>query len=174
MLKEVQVVDDYTVKMLLSVPYAGFLHLLTPYRAGPIVNAKAVKDFGADFAWNPIGTGPYIFESRVPNRETVIVANDKYFGGAPPIKKIIFKTIPDRECPGDRPGERRVRPAVLPADDKAVVDRLKGKGFVRVGLQPQPAEHPAHERDRRSRGTTSGSARRRPRDRPAAVHRPGA
>src|SRR5262245_39122714 len=60
MLQEVQVVDDSTVKMLLKVPYAGFLHLLTPYRAGPIVNAKAVKDAGADFAWKPVGTGPYV------------------------------------------------------------------------------------------------------------------
>src|SRR5438067_1219555 len=33
MLKEVQVVDDYTVKLILKEPYAGFLHLLTPYRA---------------------------------------------------------------------------------------------------------------------------------------------
>ena len=90
MLQEVQVVDDATVKMVLKVPYAGFLHLLTPYRAGPIINAKAVKDFGAEFAWNPIGTGPYVFESRVPNREAVIVANEKYFDGPPPIKKITF------------------------------------------------------------------------------------
>ena len=39
MLKEAVVVDDYTVKLVLKEPYAGFLYLLTPYRAGPIVNA---------------------------------------------------------------------------------------------------------------------------------------
>jgi peptide/nickel transport system substrate-binding protein len=130
MLKEVQVVDDSTVKLLLSVPYAGFLHLLTPYRAGPIVNAKAVKDFGTEFAWNPVGTGPFTFESRVPNRETVIVANDKYFGGAPPIKKIVFKTIPDPNAQvlGLENGEFDLLYSA--PEDKAVVDRLKGRGFV--------------------------------------------
>jgi peptide/nickel transport system substrate-binding protein len=130
MLQEVQVVDDSTVKMILKLPYAGFLHLLTPYRAGPIVNAKAVKDAGADFAWKPVGTGPYIFESRIPNRETVIVANEKYYGGAPPIKKIIFKTIPDpnAQVVGLENGEFDLLYAS--PDDKVVVDRLKGKGFV--------------------------------------------
>jgi len=129
MLKEVQVVDDYTAKMVLKQPYAGFLHLLTPYRAGPIVNAKAVKDFGADFAWNPIGTGPYIFESRVPNQQTVVVANDKYYGGAPPIKKITFKTVPDPNAQvlGLENGEFDMLYSA--PDDKVVVDRLKSKGF---------------------------------------------
>src|SRR5262245_1708996 len=42
MLKEAVVVDDYTVKFVLKEPYAGFLYLLTPYRAGPIVNARAI------------------------------------------------------------------------------------------------------------------------------------
>src|SRR6195256_5532517 len=40
MLQEVQVVDDYTAKFILSQPYAAFAHLLTTYRDGPIANAK--------------------------------------------------------------------------------------------------------------------------------------
>src|SRR5207247_10328455 len=80
MLKETQVVDDYTVKMILSEPYAAFLHLLTNYRAGPIVNMKAVQQFGKDYDWNPVGTGPYQFESGTPKQEAIITANDKYFG----------------------------------------------------------------------------------------------
>ena len=129
MLQEVQVVDDATVKMVLKVPYAGFLHLLTPYRAGPIINAKAAKDFGAEFAWNPIGTGPYVFESRVPNREGVIVANEKYFDGPPPIKKITFKTIPDANAQilGLENGEFDL--LYSPVEDPVVVERLKGKGL---------------------------------------------
>lgn len=129
MLKEVQVVDEYTAKLVLRVPYAGFLHLLTPYRAGPIINAKAATDFGAEFAWNPIGTGPYMFESRVPNREGVIVANEKYFGGEPPIKKIIFKTIPDMNAQvlGLENGEFDMM--YDSPDDPLVINRLKGRGF---------------------------------------------
>ena len=33
MLKEVRVVDEHTVTLVLKEPYAGFLYLLTPYRA---------------------------------------------------------------------------------------------------------------------------------------------
>src|SRR5712691_11113941 len=71
MLKEVQVVDDYTVKLILSEPYAAFPHLLTDYRAGPIVNVKAVQQFGKDYDWNPVGTGPYQFESGIPKQEAI-------------------------------------------------------------------------------------------------------
>ena len=57
MLKEAVVVDDATVKLVLKEPYAGFLYLLTPYRAGPIVNARAVTEKGAGYAWDPSGPG---------------------------------------------------------------------------------------------------------------------
>ena len=134
MLREVQVVDDYTVRLLLKEPYAGFMHLLTPYRAGPIINARAARDFGAEFAWNPIGTGPYVFESRVPNREGVMVANEKYFDGPPPIKKIVFKTIPDQNAQvlGLENGEYDLIYAA--AEDPAVVQRLKSRGFVETAF----------------------------------------
>src|SRR5262249_46453891 len=49
MLREVQVVDDYTVKFILSQPYAAFPQLLTDYRAGPIVNVKAIPPYGQDY-----------------------------------------------------------------------------------------------------------------------------
>jgi ABC-type transport system substrate-binding protein len=129
MLKEAQVVDDYTVRLVLKEPYAGFLYLLTPYRAGPIVNARAAQEKGAGFAWDPVGTGPYIFESRVPNREAVMRANDRYFGGAPPIKRVVFKTITDvnAQVLGLESGEYDLLYSQI--RERAVVDRLKRAGF---------------------------------------------
>jgi peptide/nickel transport system substrate-binding protein len=132
MLKEVQVVDDYTVKLILSEPYAAFPQLLTDYRAGPIVNVKAVQQFGKDYDWNPVGTGPYQFESGVPKQEAIIVANDKYFGGAPPIKKVITRTIPDinAQVVGLENGQYDMLGQA--PDDPAIIKRLTDKGFVRV------------------------------------------
>src|SRR5258708_8337086 len=69
MLQEVQVVDDYTVKFILSSPYAAFPHLLTNYRDGPIINVKAVQQFGKDYDCNPAATGPYQFATAVPNQD---------------------------------------------------------------------------------------------------------
>ncbi|HEV7663456.1 MAG TPA: ABC transporter substrate-binding protein, partial [Chloroflexota bacterium] len=134
MLKEVQVVDDYTVKFLLNEPYAAFPHLLTNYRAGPIVNVKAVQQFGKDYDWNPVGTGPYQFESGIPKQEAIVTAFDKYFGGAPPIKKVITRTVPDMnaEVVGLENGQYDM--LYVAPDDPAVVKRLTDKGFVRAAF----------------------------------------
>ncbi|HYY89655.1 MAG TPA: ABC transporter substrate-binding protein [Chloroflexota bacterium] len=133
MLKEVQVVDDYTVKLILSEPYAAFPHLLTNYRAGPIVNAKAVQQFGKDYDWNPVGTGPYQFESGIPKQEATIVANDKHFGGAPTIKRIITRTVPDQnaEVVGLENGQYDVLYTGT-INDPVIIKRLQSEGFVRT------------------------------------------
>lgn len=131
MLKEVQVVDDYTVKLILSEPYAAFPHLLTNYRAGPIVNVKAVQQFGKDYDWNPVGTGPYEWDTGTPKQEAVVKAFDKYFGPQPSIKRIITRTIPDMnaEVVGLENGQYDM--LYVAPDDPAVVKRLTDKGFVR-------------------------------------------
>jgi peptide/nickel transport system substrate-binding protein len=135
MLKEVQVVDDYTVRMVLSEPYSAFPHLLTNYRAGPIVNVKAVQQYGKDYDWNPVGTGPYQFESGIPKQEATIVANDKYFGGAPAIKRIITRTVPDQnaEVVGLENGQYDVLYTGT-INDPLIIKRLQGEGFVRTAF----------------------------------------
>ncbi len=130
MLKEVQVVDDYTVRFILSEPYAAFAHLLTNYRAGPIVNVKAVQQFGKDYDWNPVGTGPYQFESGVAKQEAIITANDRYFGGPPSIKRVVTRTIPDMNAQvvGLESGQYDM--LYVAPDDPSVVQRLTQEGFV--------------------------------------------
>jgi peptide/nickel transport system substrate-binding protein len=130
MLKEVQVVDDYTVKFILSEPYAAFPELLTNYRDGPIVNVKAVQQYGQDYAWNPIGTGPYQFESGTPKQEAIITANDKYFGGPPPIKRIITRTVPDQNAQVVGLENGQYDMLLIAPDDPAVVDRLTKENYV--------------------------------------------
>jgi peptide/nickel transport system substrate-binding protein len=132
MLKEVQVVDEYTAKFILSQPYAAFPHLLTNYRAGPIVNVKAVQQFGKDYDWNPVGTGPYQFESGIPKQEAIVTAFDKYYGGVAPIKRVVTRTIPDinAQVVGLENGQYDMM--YVAPEDPAVVGRLTGKGFVRT------------------------------------------
>jgi peptide/nickel transport system substrate-binding protein len=129
MLKDVQVVDDYTVKFNLNEPYAAFPQLLTDYRVGPIINMKAVQQYGQDFAWNPIGTGPYQFESGTPKQEAVVVANPTYFGQQPPIKKIITRTIPDQNAQVVGLENGQYDMLLAAPDDPAVVDRLVKEGY---------------------------------------------
>ncbi len=60
MIKEVVVIDDYTVEIKLSEPYAPIFSALT-LGAGCMVSPTAVEKFGEDFHSNPVGTGPYEF-----------------------------------------------------------------------------------------------------------------
>ena len=61
----------------------------------------------------------------------MIAANEKYFDGPPPIKKITFKTIPDANAQilGLENGEFDL--LYSPVEDPVVVERLKGKGSPR-------------------------------------------
>lgn len=43
----------------------------------------------------PIGTGPFKFESYTEDQEVVLTSNDDYFEGAPSIKRLSVRIIPD-------------------------------------------------------------------------------
>ena len=56
--------DDYTVRVKLSEPFAPFLAVLTD-RAGIMASPKAIKESGGRISKNPVGTGPFEFVERV-------------------------------------------------------------------------------------------------------------
>lgn len=60
----VEVIDNHTVKLLLSAPFAPLLAQLTD-RAGMIVSPKAAQATGDGFASHPICAGPFKFVERV-------------------------------------------------------------------------------------------------------------
>lgn len=78
--KEVQVVDDYTVKIILSYPTA--LDRIAAASSGSWIFSPATK--GKDQAWwdtgKEAGTGPWILESYKPNEELVFVRNTDWWG----------------------------------------------------------------------------------------------
>lgn len=92
---EIEVVDDYTLRITLKEPYAPFLHKLAAFRQGFIMNQDAVEEFGDDIARVPIGTGPFIFDHWTPRTEIVLVANPDYYAGPPTLDKLIFVPIPE-------------------------------------------------------------------------------
>jgi peptide/nickel transport system substrate-binding protein len=95
-IKEIRVVDDFTVEFHLKYVCVPFLHKLVGPRGTGIVNQKAVEKFGKDFARNPIGTGPFIFDSWT-REQCVVVANKEFSQreGPPKVDKVIYKIIPD-------------------------------------------------------------------------------
>ena len=93
--KRVEVVDPYTVRIHFTAPTPGFVGSVAAYFSGWMLSRKAVTKYGKDYALNPIGTGPYVFESYQRGVKTVIVANEAYWEGPPRIKRAEFIPIPE-------------------------------------------------------------------------------
>ncbi len=71
------VVDDSTVMVKFKQPFAPFLGGVTTGFMG-IVSPTAVKKFGADFPFNPVGTGPFMFKQWVQKQQCTMIRNPDY------------------------------------------------------------------------------------------------
>ena len=89
-----EAIDPYTVKITIQRPISEtlFLAKVASYAGGFIVSKKAIEEKGDEWAkTHPVGTGPFMFESYEPRQKTVLVANNKYFRGAPIIKQLVIR-----------------------------------------------------------------------------------
>ncbi|MEZ5338895.1 MAG: ABC transporter substrate-binding protein [bacterium] len=89
-----QELDERTVQINLSAPYAPFLNVLCMTTFGVVPGSEVTRDekgFGA----NPVGTGPFVFESWTPDERVVLKANRTYFGQVPEIETLTFRIIND-------------------------------------------------------------------------------
>ncbi|MCL4459430.1 MAG: ABC transporter substrate-binding protein [Chloroflexi bacterium] len=93
-IKEIKVLDDYTVQLVRKEPSGGQLRQLT-HMAASIVNPVTLEKYGKDEApRHPIGTGPFVFEAFRPN-ELAMKANPDYWGGRPYLDRVIIRAIAD-------------------------------------------------------------------------------
>ncbi len=89
------IVDEHTVNIFLSSPYAAFPYGVAS-RLGGIACKSYFDEVGEEgYMANPIGTGPYKFVEYVSGDHTTLVANEDYWRGEPPIKNIIIQTVAD-------------------------------------------------------------------------------
>lgn len=95
--KPVEVVDARTVRLNLAYPYAAFLPVLTCPRGGIVPrHALEGKDMNvAEFNSKPVGNGPYRVVEWRKGESITLAAFDRYYGGRPPIRQVIFRVIPD-------------------------------------------------------------------------------
>ena len=93
--KECEIIDDYTVKVTLTTPYAAFPYGVAS-RLGGIACKSYFDEVGDDYYLkNPIGTGPYKFVEWVSGDHTTLIANEDYWGGKPAIQNIIIQIVAD-------------------------------------------------------------------------------
>jgi peptide/nickel transport system substrate-binding protein len=97
-----EIVDDYTINLVLSRPFGPFLSGLNGYLG--IVSPTAVEEMGlAEFARKPVGTGPFMVQEWVEHDHVTLVKNPDYnwgssffeHSGAAYLDEMIYKFIPD-------------------------------------------------------------------------------
>ncbi len=96
-LKEVQVLDEYTVKLKLFQPYAPIMYRLATSSAAWILSPRAIEQYGNDpatFGKNPVGTGPFIFKEWKVGEKIELVRNPNYWQqGLPYLDGIVFSVV---------------------------------------------------------------------------------
>jgi peptide/nickel transport system substrate-binding protein len=90
-----EVVDDHTVKLVLSAPYAPLLAQLTD-RAGMMVSPKAAQAAGENFGSHPVCAGPFKFVERVAQDRIVLERFADYWDKDNiKLDRIVYLPIPD-------------------------------------------------------------------------------
>jgi peptide/nickel transport system substrate-binding protein len=90
----VEVVDKFTVRILTEKPFPTLPNQLA--LLGAIMAPRHFK--GKDHAFadkNPVGTGAYRFVRWSRDEEIVLEANEGWWGGAPKVKRLVFRPIPE-------------------------------------------------------------------------------
>ncbi|TSB45756.1 ABC transporter substrate-binding protein [Alkalicoccobacillus porphyridii] len=98
-ISEVNVLDEYTVEVIMEEPFAPFLAALTD-RAGMMVSPQAIEENGDQFANQPVGTGPYIFENRVLQSELTMQKNEDYWRESPQFDRLVYRPFTDENVRG--------------------------------------------------------------------------
>jgi peptide/nickel transport system substrate-binding protein len=93
-IESIDIIDDYTVRINLHIPFVPILaHLTHP---GAAINSeRAVRELGENFANQPVGTGPFMFHTMSLGDYIEIVRFEDYWGERPGVDKITFTVIPE-------------------------------------------------------------------------------
>jgi ABC-type transport system substrate-binding protein len=96
-LERVEVVDDHTVTLHLTEPNAAMLGILAD-RAGMMVSPTAAEAAGADFAAQPVGTGPFRFVEHRPGELIKYEANPEYWNPELPyLDGLEYRILPEAD-----------------------------------------------------------------------------
>ncbi|MFC6159566.1 ABC transporter substrate-binding protein [Kribbella jiaozuonensis] len=100
--KETKILDDYTVQIVFTAPNASFLHQQAAGNFGISSPAALAKYGPTAYGNNPVGTGPFTFQSYQAGSQLTLLKNPKYTWGPKalgegPAKldKLVFRIVTD-------------------------------------------------------------------------------
>jgi peptide/nickel transport system substrate-binding protein len=97
----VEAIDELTVVYTLSAPNSAFPAAVNTVPIGYVFEPAAAAADPVGFSTNPVGTGPFVMQSRDLDNETVVVRNDNYWrtdadgNQLPYLDQVAFRPIPD-------------------------------------------------------------------------------
>jgi peptide/nickel transport system substrate-binding protein len=105
---------DYEATVELSKPYAPILPNLAMF-CSRVHSKKALEELGTDLSDNPVGTGPFEFDSWDTGNERIrLSAYDDYWGEGPNVDEVVFTAI----------GQNSTRAQTLDTGDADIIDGL--------------------------------------------------
>ena len=124
----VSIVDTHTVQIKTKKPTPDLPDLMINDRMGFIICKKAFEKLGKDLNYQPIGTGPFRRLVYKPRESLTLVANKKYWGGEPALRKVVFHFMSDNSTREMALRSGEVHAINIPAKQEWI-DRLRKAGF---------------------------------------------
>ncbi len=131
--EKITVIDDLTVQFNLAQPNAYFPSLVVS-QVGMVASPTWLAAAEDDPTLNqqPVGTGPFVFDSRTPDSVTRFVRNDDYWNGAVLLDAVEFYPVPDTDTRVDLFLEEDLEGFM--ANDSGAVQAVEGDDSFDVGL----------------------------------------
>lgn len=123
--KEVVVVDDYTVRFITEGKGAPLLGYLASAKGAGIIPQGADME---ELKSHPIGTGPFRFGEWAPGDHITLLRNENYWQpGLPKLDEVTFKFIPDQAA----------ALAALLAGDVDFIDLMSAENAIQIEDDPR-------------------------------------
>lgn len=124
--KEVKVIDDYTVQVTLKKASTPFLRNMAMCFAAPIISPAALKKFNNNVMENPCGTGPYKLVAWDKGQQLILTTNEDYWGEKPAVQNVIYKIM--KETSARVVALNNGEADIINGIDANVIDEIKNGG----------------------------------------------
>ena len=92
---EINILSPYEVEIKTTAPEPAFLSKMAGTGCGIQAPEHGMAQMESGEEYTPIGTGPYQFVEWVKDDQITMAANEDYWQGAPEVKTLIWRSIPE-------------------------------------------------------------------------------
>lgn len=96
MISDINVVDDHTLELVTEYPFSPLLANLAHY-AGGMISPQAIEDYNGEDPLDPVGTGPFEFDSRESGSEITLVKNEDYWSDNVKVDEVNFLVVAENQ-----------------------------------------------------------------------------